>query len=136
MKTRSVLDILAGATRRLQQASGSRGASAMKRRLKGLLKPPFQSPLPKPPARRMHGASHRSQVCCIAARWAHSAIVSTCEQGPDRHLRDTFLEASGKAEAWEVRRAGSRAHAVLGTSTTVNSWRRGADEASFTLRRR
>jgi hypothetical protein len=32
MKTYSVLDILAGATRRLQRTSGSRGASAMKRR--------------------------------------------------------------------------------------------------------
>jgi hypothetical protein len=99
MKTRSVLDILAGATRRLQQASGSRGASAMKRRLKGLLKPPFQSPLPKPPARRMHGASHRSQVCCIAARWAHFGnrehLRAGPRQAPTRYILGGFWQGGG-----------------------------------------
>jgi hypothetical protein len=56
MKAYSVLDILAGATRRLQRTSGSRGASAMKRRLKA-----FSHRASKTP--RMHGASHRPPIC-------------------------------------------------------------------------
>src|SRR5688572_24375884 len=86
MKSRSVLDILA-----CQQTSGPRRGQCNEAAAEGVLTPRAQSP----PG--MHGASRHPQFCCIAARWAHSAIASTYKQGPERHRRGAFLKASDKA---------------------------------------